>query len=794
MATGIDLTPYALRISIDTASSVNSSSYYGIQGVVPQWNEPIVWTDSQVTRGSAPGSFISVMDAWCSFNQNYHSQIEYSKASDPDPISMTTAEVVIASIKAHMASNSEEFTTVAVDNTMPEFQQSALLKTMGQSGFGRRELLWRPIALALDHLCQSPGVKYGEGDKLIIADIDAYIPEIIILELKEHRGHLIPLRSLPKVKRESQDQPWVGMSINNLIQQFLGQLSGDDSELFNQLISGPFTKNILQYLDEGKSDDIWIRRGLDHEKLNTNSKWLNELGSFEIEGEDFQSIRERLIKEAMDAGAKTIIWNGLLPRRNEHILGTDEKLMDQHAIARGAAEYGARRLKGIPGYLDTLPGLEILSRDEKAGSHKFYPVIPPDVVEGGQKVRIPEPLTHFSLESGTTTFTSVLHNIAEDYYKKLITDLPEIAYSGHIPVILKAEAVPGQGHALVTIEGAPGNEDIFGPSRVLALDWNSMEDFEFETYSGPEVYPVRGRIADDPHSLAIAREFATGKYHIGSSFDYPCGRVGYMRIHEPWGYENPCKQPLRQPMRALFGAMEEDDPEIQNLADAIGQHIISTVTSAQNRHKYLNYMFRYAPEVFREELREIYRSENPTLNWNTIYAVGRTFFRRTDYEIFLDFLLRKSTHAGYPSNYTSDEIAAMYWSFFRCLCYYEDAAYASCEKVMGVLETIYNYSVYCAQNGWPGGNRSNVIKYLLSGILFSLRLRRPCRGFLAKESEQYRKMASVIQDLMPRIPYPPAMFATQRSDYLNDFVFRFLAEESTEQDLGALQGLVVSMA
>ncbi|MBT3750103.1 MAG: hypothetical protein HOG34_14070, partial [Bacteroidetes bacterium] len=246
--------------------------------------------------------------------------------------------------------------------------------------------------------------------------------------------------------------------------------------------------------------------------------------------------------------------------------------------------------------------------------------------------------------------------------------------------------------------------------------------------------------------------------------------------------------------RALFGALEEEDPEIQALADAIGSHITSTVTGAQNRHKYLNYMFRYAPESFREELREIYRSPNPNLNWNTIYAVGRTFFRRADYEIFLDFLIRKSTNSGYPANYSSDEIAAMYWSFFRCLCYYEDSAFAPRSKVEDVLNTIHNYSLHCSEHGWPGGQRANVIKYLLSGILFSLRLRKPHRNFLAKDSDLYNKMETTINNCLPRIQYPPTMFSEPQPDYLNDFVFRFLAEESTEQDLSALQGLVVSMA
>ena len=36
-------------------------------------------------------------------------------------------------------------------------------------------------------------------------------------------------------------------------------------------------------------------------------------------------------------------------------------------------------------------------------------------------------------------------------------------------------------------------------------------------------------------------------------------------------------------------------------------------------------MFRYAPESFVSELRGLYLEDNPDLNINSVYGVGRTF-------------------------------------------------------------------------------------------------------------------------------------------------------------------------
>ena len=242
---------------------------------------------------------------------------------------------------------------------------------------------------------------------------------------------------------------------------------------------------------------------------------------------------------------------------------------------------------------------------------------------------------------------------------------------------------------------------------------------------------------------------------------------------------------------------DENDPEITELAEEIGQIISDTANSDREKHRYLNYMFRYAPESFRDELRHLFSMPNPPLNsLNTVFAVGRSFYLSDDFELFLDFFLRKSENSGFP-DYPDDSYTSPYfWSFFRALCYYDKTATADRQKVEGVLECIFNYSNYCSNAGWPRtsrGRQTNVIKYLLCGILFSLRLREHHRDFLEPNQELYNKMLEAITNLMPRINYPVAMFATVQPDKLNDYVLRFLNEEQTAEDMSALKGLVIAV-
>ena len=329
-----------------------------------------------------------------------------------------------------------------------------------------------------------------------------------------------------------------------------------------------------------------------------------------------------------------------------------------------------------------------------------------------------------------------------------------------------------------------------------------MEDFEIKTYKGPEVYPVRGRIADDKDCLAVARQMVDKQLRMDSPVQFRGRTVPYIKVHKPWGYKDPFGKKIipQEPTRALFGAQMEIDVEIGKLAAGIADRIYETVASDSNRHKFLNYMFRYAPDRLRNDLRKIYSSDDPAMTWNTVYAVGRTFYSAEDFEVFVDFFLRKSKDSGYPEYPDAGFTSVYFWAYFRALCYYEDTVNIPSEKAQDVLRCLFRYAKYRHKRGWAklpheryDSAKNNCIKYLLCTILFSCRFRRPCRQFLGLNSELHKQMVSAAKSLIPMVKYPPAMFAVPQPDKLNDYVLRFLNEEQSDQDLSALKGLILTV-
>jgi len=803
VAVGIDISPNSLFLTRENGT-FETVAQYGVVGVTSRWHEPILWTNPKAIRTTSGQSYLSLSELWQDFNQDYKKHTSIQSIVDKEAADTPTVELIIEALGANIPEHSAEFSVLAIDNTISEFHQSALHRQLGNAGFGRRELLWRPIALTLAHLMQPNN--YKNGDSILIVDTDSYQPEITLLELIDYKEQLVPLRKFPEQRRDPRSDKWGGYSSANTLDQFSLEISAGDKALYRQLMSGPFSGNFFGYLDQGNGEDIWIRKGLNHSKLKLNPEMRKKLGKTKIVDKGFDDLLAEVgqMIDSINPDPTTILWHGLPARLNSKSLDPEHLLMNAEAVSTGAAEYGRRRVAGEPTYRDTLPGLDILSLNKKTGEHEFFPVILAGEVEGGQKVTIPERITMFKLEEGTVDFTAILKNPTTETYKRLVTKLPPIDYQGeNIPLIMDAETQPAQGHATITIEGVGEQMELFGPQRLLELDWESGEDIKIEDiivykYNGPEVYPVRGRIADDPECMEATKFWLQESQYMGSKIPFRGREVSYARIHEPWGWNDPFGSPLREPTRALFGALDENNPDIENLAEKVADKIYSTVAAESARFKYLNYMFRYAPERFLEELRTVYRQANPELNWNSIYAVGRTFYRLEDYELFVNFMLNHSQSNGYPDYPSEAHTRSYFWAYFRPLCFYEDTIGLPIDKAEKALDTIYQYAADRNNSNWSQrpfekGRRDieNLIKFLLSAILFSIRFRKKQPNFLSQGTLLHAKMLEVISEMTWQIDYPKAMFQTQQPDKLNDYVIRFLNDTQTEQDLGVLKGLVV---
>ena len=790
--------PFGIDIFSDGMTCAGSGEHancqwkdYGIIGLTPRQNEPIIWNNPRALRSSKQGPYLSLTDIWSQFMLNGRGDARYSwQRFDGLADELPAVNLIADAIKQNIPQSELRNTVIAIENNLNEFQQDALLKGLKMSGFTKAELLWRPIAICLYILNQAGRENFNEYDKIAIVDFDSYYPEITVLTLKYLHDELVPLRSLPK--KENHEDAFdcqLGTGFNNyrLKRDFIASIS-TNRETEEQLKCGPFSGEFFAFMDSDNYGDCFIEQDLSYSKLNFENVWRNNIANHSLDEINFHTMRQKIRDLEEYNSADYTFWNGFPVRvQDSNIFSAEEILIDNKAVAEGAADYAQRRLEGRPTYLDTLPGLEIFSNLE-SGGYKFFLLIEKKEVEGGTKERIKEKMPGFKLDN-TELFESVLRDITTQETKILRTPIPLHNYDYHVPLLIDAEMMPANGHAIVTIEGDADHINVFGRKKRIQLDWQSMDKYEIpDNYSGPEVYPVRGRIGDDEECRNIVREHVSNSARMYYSYTYRNRQVKYQDLHKPWGFLDPWGQKILEPTRAMFGAYIEEEDEIQVLSDGMSKLIYDFETDIKNRHKYLNYMFRYAPESFREELRNLYSSENPDLNWNTVYGVGRAFYKARDFELFVDFFLKKSEEYGYPAYPDGGYTDKYIWAFFRCLCYYEETNLIPLEKAEKVIECIIKFSAI------PGSRKKQTVKFILSAVLFSLRFRTNGRAFLAAATQLRLDVEDLVQNTLPQIGYPPAMFADQREDTLNDFVYRFLTEEQTNEDIEALKGLITSMS
>ena len=784
MFLGIDLFPYGLACSVTGSDSNYNSVRLGIIGIPPRKNESIIWDEPNALRDSRQGKYISLTNAWSEFMKKTDTDDNKDDGStkfdylnyDGNTESKPSADVIAEAVKGNIPSSAEKV-VFTIDNNLNEFKQDTLLKFLKYQVPGV-ELLWRPVAIALDFLNTKGRENLDDRVQLLIVDTDSYVPELTVLNLEYFKDCLVPVRTLPEQNQKS----FGDYSSFELKRTFVEKISKNSDEA-EQLVNGPFSVDIFNFLEGNKKSDIFLRSGLSHYKFDLKDEWIEEIKVHNVNDFNFQKVREIVHGTSEYQESNYVLWNGFSSRIQERKIFNEKEIrLDNLAVAKGASNYASRLKDNLPTYLDTLSGLDILTTVKGKGEEPL-PIIKKGRVEGGKTKYIENPIKGISLKKNTKVFKSILRNSTENTYKMLETNIPEHDYE--VPIVIKGQMRPANGNALVTIEGDSGYEGIFGERSQIELNWKSMKPYVFTQYSGPSFYPVKGRITDNKNILDIVQGY----------IDRGFLDKGYIDIHKPQG----------DPTRPLFGAEDEQDPEIDNLAREISNLIYKDYGDNQ-RHQYLNYMFKYAPETFIQELRDLYSKTNPTItNWNTVYAVGRTFYRSDDFELFVDFFLKKSEGLGYPAYNDTTFTKCYYWSFFRALCYYEHTVNIPVEKVEKVLLTLCKVvedrgsddwqprQKWAEYGKWARNNVINFKKFLLSCILFSLRFRKIDPNFLNLDSELYKKMEDLVNNKISKTPYPRAMFATFQKDSLNDYVYRFLSKKQTEDDKNAIQSLITSI-
>ena len=799
MHIGIDISGDALRHQGLVAGQELFGTSFGVIGIPPRLaKESFVWNRLRAIRSSKPSKTLALTEAWRDFIDNENSAFTWPYESG-DTGQALMVNLVSDGLVQNLPESTSAKTVVAIDNYMPEGLQEALILSLSSSGIVDIELLWRPVALALSFLDESVKGRFKAGDQILVVDIECRTPEATVLELKEHKGALVPLRKAPK----EEDRLGLKYDIYKIRRQIALEFAEKDSNVADQLCAGPFSHEFIAFTENLDHGDIWCRRNGEYFKVNVDEASALDIVKCYVNVNSLRDIT-RLVSEKQDFGRMSaILWHGWPFRfAYEESYSDKEFVLNADAVCRGASLYASR----LATYLDTLPGLYILSEVKELGTYAFFHLVKPSVIEGGHTWRRKKPLTRFSVRHGIDNFTAVLRRSDERKCRKLITTLPQKP-DIDTPALIRAKMRPAHGHAQVTIEGAKGQEDVFGDVRRVKLDWKSMTEIDNPIVYAPEVYPICGRFFDDhdPEYSEILDDFLEdNSAELYKKVQY-CGHsVLFWKLLEPWGLRPPWHegygQPAgwtEQPTRGMFGSLRL--PIDEKLTQKLGQRIIDKVR-IQDRIKYLNYMFIYAPEFYKQELRDKFSQDTPSFDertryrtlrpsWNWVIGPGRVFSSKDDFELFIDFMI---SHAdgGYPAYPDSSFTQHYWWSFFRCLCYHIDTVNVPPEKIINVLKMIHVFI--------NNSNLNNkVTKYCLCAILFSLRLRSRFPDFLQPGEPFCNDLVEDIRVVMPRVTYPPAMLSTVQDPHgegLNGFVLRFLLQTASTEDFRALEGLTTSMA
>lgn len=780
-----------------------SGTLFGVSGLPPRLaKESFVWNRPRAIRQSRPIKSLPLADAWRNFIDRKDSFFSWDYDSGAKGQALMVNMLADGLIQILPDSSSAK-TVIAIDNHLPESRQESIIQSMAGAGIVDLELLWRPVALAISFLESHGKDRVRAGDQVLVVDIESRTPETTLLKINYHDGSLIPLRSAPR----KDDIVDLGCDIYKIRRQIAFDIAGKDSNVTDQLCNGPFASGFIAFTENLAYEDVWCQKNDQFFKIGLDKANATECLKRHVNEGLFQKIKEIVCDKYDFTNIAAVLWHGWPFRMASVNLDREKELvMPEKAVSHGTSLYAHKLTSGLPTYLDTLPGLYILSEIKELKTYAFFHLVKPSVVEGGKAWRRHEPLTRFAVRHGIDKFTTVLRRSDEKMCRQLITALPQTP-NKDTPVLIQAEMRPAHGHAQVTIEGDKNYQEVFGDIRRIKLDWRSMKKIEIPIVYAPEVYPVKGRLFDakDKEYQNVLEGFLEqSEPNLYHDIEYRGHRFPFWKLMEPWGLKPPWHRGRgratnwkTEQTRGMFGSLKL--PVDKELIQRLAQLINDTVWMG-DKIKFLNYMFIYTSDNFKNQLRDKFVQIKPSFkerteygrkrpSWNWVIAPGRVFSTKDDFEIFLDFMISHASE-GYPDYPDKTFTQHYWWSFFRCLCYHEDTVYADPDKILDILRMIHVFFNKERLNG-------KIAKYCLCAILFSLRLRSRFPDFLQPGDPFCAELIKDIQSQIPRVPYPPSMLASVSAPHgegLNEFVLRFLMQTASVDDFKALEGLTTSMA
>lgn len=783
---------------------------YGVCGVcVDSEHRRFIWNDNRAARFSGnKDQRISLSTIWRYVMERAQDEMLDVRAKLPD-LEVDPFQALGQLIRVTVQDDkvSKGHVVLAVDNSTTELTQERIITAASHAGVAPFSLLWRPVAACLYLLSQkqeTPKV----GDKLIFVDMDSLRPEITMLTVKkwENTQSLVPQRRRFQWENILLDDQFAFKAKQSIL-EVMAKATQSGS---NQWETGFFAEDFGSFIETCQPKGSWCLNGLAYTwhpfDATITDQALRQQG---VEG-NIHSIIQRVSDKAKNPNDR-IYWTGWLAHRYKSLLPKSHVVLPPDAIVKGCSIYGECRDKDGPTYYDSLPGLYILSKIQELATYAFFTLVDPEIsVPGGRGWRLPAPLSRFSVDENISMFTAYIKRDDWDKCRKATIPLPAPA-PDIIPVNVHCAMKPAQGRAVVSIESQDQQSMVFGEIKQLILNWDKMEETDFELFVAPKVYPVIGRLKGDEEYANIVRHFLDSNMSFSDIVNYRGHNVQFWKLMEPWGTNPPwgfTPHWHSEPVRGMFG-IGSDYLKQEDCHAIIGR--IQNLPNQPNADsiKFFNYLFDAVPESFMARMRNMLSENTPDFrawcltqfgnwhlfnSWNWGYTPGRVIKTADDFNLFMDFMIRHSANNGYPCYPEATFTHLYFWSFFRCLCYRADVIKADSKKALEVIRMLDKYARAGLLLG--GGHQiQNARKFVLCAFLFALRYRSANAAFLQPGSgELYNSIDDCIEHVVPVVNAVGIIPGDLGIANLNAFVLKFLRQTATKADMAALEGLVTSMS
>ena len=556
---------------------------------------------------------------------------------------------------------------VAIPNALDEMGQEDLLRSFGEAR-ENVQLIWRPVAAAMQWL-QGLGkdfrIRAGDWMLVMYMGPDFFEATSFALQHDEETGYPVPVRSRGRrtVDLTGFDWAWsccAGENVGEIWQQLLRfpqvwqalvdkRLIRDGRKLWSRQDGSWEIWEAEQKLVPAQSvrawGSAWLSSQLARKQVQKSHSWAVYFASM-LEQERQRSTRRGRLRGVVYCGplvpAASIQWLG---RLSDFTLSKVSRTPEPDTIwlpsrsgidiiAAGAQLYGERLREHLPTYLDTLPGLKILSQDRRR-HYIWQSLVDATTCKGGQEYT--NAVQGFSYQKRHPSLTAILQKENEDNYRREVVPLP-FAPVENIPIDIRVRMKPASGLAqvrLVTFDDSV---------EELLFDFSRME--EVTDLPKPQLF-----CPDDGH-----RTLSIFSGSDRQSFLRECnvflrspGTLSSLEYFDT--LRNHWLLPSKQ-----YVVVDEQGKTLEEFEDAltsVSRHLLaickSTGELTPRLARLASSLWGMTPEAFRMELVRRFRL-GAGMDKDFVEAAGRCFATGKECRLLLSHIVNKELKFAYALN------------------------------------------------------------------------------------------------------------------------------------------------